>query len=92
VTWVCGECTQVVGNGYDRQRNDLLDPLYWKSKRTVREVPKVRVTYPDCGVRREGLSGIETNCGYTTRLKDEVARACRGLRSMTDVAGSYPLS
>lgn len=90
--WVCGDCAQLVESGYDRQRYDVLDLPYGKWKRTILDVPKVRVQCPDCGVRQQALSGIETNCGYTTRLKDEVAQACRGLRSLTDVAGGYPLS
>lgn len=90
--WVCGDCAQVVETGYDRQRYDVLDLPYGKWKRTVLDVPKVRVTCPDCGVRQQALSAIETNRGYTTRLKNEVAQACRGLRSLTDVAGGYPLS
>lgn len=90
--WICGGCAQLVENRYDRRRYEVLDLPYGKWKRTVLEVPKVRVECPDCGIRQQTLSGIELNRGYTTRLKEEVARACRGFRSLTDVASGYPLS
>lgn len=90
--WVCGECGQFVETRYDRNRYDVLDLPYGKWKRTVLDVPKVRVKCPDCGVRQQALAEIEPDHEYTTRLKEDVAYACRGLRSLTDVAGGYPLS
>lgn len=78
--------------GYDQQRYDVLDMPYGKWKRTILDVPKVRVDCPDYGVRQQALSEFEDNHQYTTRLKEDVARACPGLRSLTDVVGSYPLS
>ncbi len=90
--WVCGECAQLVETGYDHQRYEVLDLPYGKWKRTILEVPKVRVMCPDCGVRQQALFGIEPNHDYTTRLRDDAVQASRGLRSLTDVAGSYPLN
>lgn len=90
--WVCGGCGQLVETGYDQKRYDVLDMPYGKWKRTILNVPKVRVDCPDCGVRQQALSEFEDNHQYTTRLKEDVAQACRGLKSLTEVAGSYPLS
>lgn len=89
---ICGCCGQVVETGYDEERFPVLDLPYGRWKRTILDVPRRRVECPDCGIRREQLPFVEWRRNYTQRLKEEVARTCRGLVSLTEVAGLYPLS
>ena len=90
--WVCSECGQLVDTKYDTQRYNILDLPYGKWERVYLDVPKVRVDCPDCGVRQEALDWVQWRRGYTNRLKTEVGWACRKLRSLVEIAGSYNLS
>lgn len=90
--WICGECGEVVETAYDRQRYPILDLPYGKWKRVYLNVPKVRVDCPDCGIHQEALEFVEWRRGYTTRLKREVARVCRKLRCLVEIAGAFQLS
>jgi transposase len=53
--------------------------------------PKFRVRCPTCGVRTEELSWLDVQQRATRRLQDEVALACRSLRSIEDVSRAYHL-
>lgn len=90
--WICGECGQLVDTAYDRDRYSVLDLPYGQWKRVYLDVPKVRVDCPDCGVHQQALEFVEWRRGYTKRLKRTVIRACRKLRCLEEIAGTYQLS
>lgn len=90
--WICSECGQLVDSKYDTQRYNILDLPYGKWERVYLDVPKARVNCPDCGVHQEALDWLQWRRRYTCRLKKEVALACRKLRSLVEIAGSYNLS
>lgn len=77
---------------------------YWDSEEfMVRDLPlgrwkvvwlcfqKFRVRCPTCGIRTEELSWLDVRQRATKRLQDEVALACRSLRSVEDVSRAYHL-
>lgn len=77
---------------------------YWDAEEfMVRDLPmgrwkvvwlcfqKFRVRCPTCGIRTEELSWVDIQQRATKRLQDEVALACRSLRSVEDVSRAYHL-
>ena len=90
--WICSQCGQLVDTAYDQKRYQILDLPYGKWKRVYLDVPKVRVDCPDCGIHQEALEFVQWRRGYTRRLKREVALACRKLRCLVEIAGTYNLS
>lgn len=85
----CGRRFQTVHDHRDRFIRDLpWGP--WKVVELL--VPRFRVNCPDCGVRTEALDWLVPNCGYTRRLADLVALACREVRAISEISRQFCLS
>jgi transposase len=74
-------------------REQLVRDLAWGPWRKVELlVPRFRLHCPECGVRTEPLDWLVPDCGYTRRLADGVALACREVRAISAVAEQFALS
>ena len=89
--FVC-RCGRTSKRYYDFRERFVRD-LPWGPWQNVHLlVPRFRVHCPECGVKTEPLDWIPERRGYTQRLADAVALACREVRSIQAIAQSFGLS
>ena len=87
----CG-CGRAFGTYYDCRMRKVRD-LPWGPWRKVELLfPRYRVVCPACGVRTEALDWIPAGRGYTKRLADTVALACREVRSISAIAEAFNMN
>ena len=79
--------------GYYDVRERFVRDLPWGPWQKVSLlVPRFRVNCPECGVKSEPLDWIPGRCGYTRRMADAVALACREVRSISAIAKAFGLN
>ncbi len=87
----CSGCGQFLFNYYDSRREEERDLPYGKWKKASFVVDKVRVECENCGVKVEQLDWIDVWARLTKRFEEEVARECRLIQSIRDVAWRFHL-
>ena len=85
----CGYSTDTY---YDCQYFKVRDLPFGKWKIVYLWFKKHRIECPQYGIVTESLEWLDPRSRCTKRLADEIALACRNLRSISDVAREYRLS
>jgi transposase len=85
-------CGRTFRRYYDFRERFVRDLPWGPWENVFLLVPRFRVACPDCGVKTEPLDWIPERRGYTQRLADAVALACREVRSIQAIAESFGLS
>jgi len=87
----CSECGQEYTSFYDSRMHIARDLAYGCWFDSWIEFERVRVDCSKCGVKVESLDWIDTQRHYTKRLAEEVARECRLIQSIVQVAQRFRL-
>jgi len=89
--YCCSGCGQYYFNYYDSRREEIRDLPYGKWKKAYLVFDKARVECSRCGVRIENLDWVDSWARLTRRFEEEIARDCRLLQSVKDVAERFHL-
>jgi len=85
----CGYSTNTY---YDCQYFKVRDLAFGKYKIVYLWLKKYRIECPNCGIVKESLTWLDSWSRCTKRMEEDVAFACRELRSISDVAREYRLN
>lgn len=84
--YCCSGCGQYYFTYYDAHKLQVRDLPYGKWKKSYLVFNKVRVQCSTCGVKIEKMDWLPLWSRLTKRFEEEVARECRLLQSIRDVA------
>ena len=84
-------CGQRYRTHYDRRERAVRDLSFGKYSHVLILFDQCRVRCSTCGVRTERLDWVAPRAGYSNRLAEVVAEACRELRSIRSIAHQYRL-